>query len=508
MHAKVLIVDAIATNRIVLKVKLASAFYEVSHAATVAEASQQALEATPDLIICGANLPDGDAAGLVKALAQLEETAGASGLASVPVLALAPGLNGIARQCLLSAGVADVVADLENEALLVARVRSLIRAHIAENEWEIRDDTTRALGLNAAQVSTPRPAKVIVVADDIVTAEREARALRPLLDGTVKASLPSDALNFPQKGFGAPTRQRATRTEQFAVFGGPVLQDYASDAPNNAATPDIFVLIASAAQQTHMLSLISSIRCYNDTRHCGILMVHPAGDATQAAQALDMGADAVMAHHCDVEELTLRLRLMMQRKEISDRLRATMRTGLEAAVSDPLTGLHNRRYALPHLTRVVERAAITGRSFAVMIADLDHFKQVNDAYGHAVGDAVLVETARRLRENMRAVDMIARIGGEEFLIVLPGIELGNARRAGKRLCDLIGSTPFQVPGLINQLSVTISMGLAIGGLPQDIALNNSSAEAHANALIARADKALYAAKTKGRNCVTLSRPAA
>ncbi len=220
MHAKVLIVDAIATNRIVLKVKLASAFYEVSHAATVAEASQQALEATPDLIICGANLPDGDAAGLVKALAQLEETAGSSGLASVPVLALAPGLNGIARQCLLSAGVADVVADLENEALLVARVRSLIRAHIAENEWEIRDDTTRALGLNAAQVSTPRPAKVIVVADDIVTAEREARALRPLLDGNVKASLPSDALNFPQKGFGAPTRQRATRTEQFAVFWG------------------------------------------------------------------------------------------------------------------------------------------------------------------------------------------------------------------------------------------------------------------------------------------------
>ena len=109
---------------------------------------------------------------------------------------------------------------------------------------------------------------------------------------------------------------------------------------------------------------------------------------------------------------------------------------------------------------------------------------------------------------MRAVDMIARIGGEEFLIVLPETELGNGRLAGKRLCDLIGSTPFQVPGLINQLSVTISMGLAIGGLPQDIALNNSSAEAHANALIARADKALYAAKTKGRNCVTLSRPAA
>ena len=396
MHAKVLIVDAIATNRSALKVKLTSAFYEVSHAATVAEASQQALEATPDLIICGANLPDGDAAGLVKALAQLEETAGASGLASVPVLALAPGLNGIARQCLLSAEVADVVADLENEALLVARVRSLIRAHIAENEWEIRDDTTRALGLNAARVGTP--------------------------------------LRNPD---GAPSRGRCV--------GGA---------------------------------------------------------------SLGHGADAVMAHHCDVEELTLRLRLMMQRKEISDQLRATMRTGLEAAVSDPLTGLHNRCYALPHLTRVLERAAITGRSFAVMIADLDHFKQVNDAYGHAVGDAVLVETARRLRENMRAVDMIARIGGEEFLIVLPETELGNGRLAGKRLCDLIGSTPFQVPGLINQLSVTISMGLAIDGLPQDIALNNSSAEAHANALIARADKALYAAKTKGRNCVTLSRPAA
>jgi len=228
-----------------------------------------------------------------------------------------------------------------------------------------------------------------------------------------------------------------------------------------------------------------------------MLQEHP--DDEIAARALDLGADALMQSVFEPAEVTLRLKALLLRKRKNDQLRATVRTGLQAALSDQLTGLHNRRYALPHLARVAQRARQGGRGFAVMIADLDHFKRVNDVYGHAAGDAVLVQVAERLRENVRGIDMIARYGGEEFMIVLPGIDLPGARHAARRLCRLISDVPFGLPGG-QQLSITISIGLAIGAAGAD--------NGDGTALIDEADRALYRAKTKGRNCVRLSRPAA
>ena len=98
---------------------------------------------------------------------------------------------------------------------------------------------------------------------------------------------------------------------------------------------------------------------------------------------------------------------------------------------------------MPQLDRIIEHPNLTGDPFAVMIADMDHFKLINDSHGHALGDAVLVETAKRLGEILRAVDMIARIGGEEFLIVMPGAPLMDAQGAARRLCHLIGDKPFK-----------------------------------------------------------------
>ena len=180
---------------------------------------------------------------------------------------------------------------------------------------------------------------------------------------------------------------------------------------------------------------------------------------------------------------------------------ATVRNGLEAAVSDPLTGLHNRRYAMPHLDRIARHVKKTGTPFAVLIADMDNFKRINDAYGHATGDAVLVEMSKRLRENLRAIDLIARIGGEEFLVVLPDTPLRNARNAARRLCKLVGETPFEISGGLKSIKATISIGLAIGGAA-------CSDVKTAQQLLEEADKALYDAKMRGRNCVILSRPAA
>jgi len=177
--------------------------------------------------------------------------------------------------------------------------------------------------------------------------------------------------------------------------------------------------------------------------------------------------------------------------------------GLRMAVLDPLTGLHNRRYAMPHLAAIAERAAATAAPFAVMVVDIDRFKQVNDCWGHAAGDFVLVEVARRLTANLRASDLLARIGGEEFLIALPDSTLADARVVAERLCHVIEEHPIALPDA-GAVRVTVSIGLAVSGQVPDGGVTPEPVPA----LLNRADRALLHAKSAGRNQVTISLSAA
>jgi two-component system cell cycle response regulator len=255
-----------------------------------------------------------------------------------------------------------------------------------------------------------------------------------------------------------------------------------------------------------ILRLIATLRASAGTRHAGVLVLQTTPDAGLAANALDMGADDLMTDGFEPEELALRLSILLKRKRREAHSRATIRSEANAAGHDPLTGLHNRRYAMPHLSQLAANATATGRPLAVMVADLDYFKKVNDDFGHAAGDAVLIELAKRLQKELRASDMVARIGGEEFLIILPGTPPDKAREMALRLCDEVGGTPFKVPSHATPIPVTISIGLALGG-PAQGQSRPQTIQAGAD-LLDQADKALYSAKMRGRNRVTLSRPAA
>lgn len=465
MHGKILIVDTIPTNRIALKVKLAAAFYTVVQAGSVAEAEAAVAAQSPDLIIAAPYFADGDCIRLARRV-----TTRMNG-GTVPILVQAQGLAAEERVRILAAGIDEVIAQPVPDGLLLAQVRGLLRSQASASEWSIRDDTARALGMAEAAAEFETAPSVRLVATDPLTTRRWRAALASRINARFSTTLP----------------QGATEGDD---------------------APDIFVVALGQDMPEMALSLLSSLRAKASTRHTAILMLQDHSDDAAAARALDLGADAVMQTEFDADELALRLRRLARRKQMADQLRNTVQTGLEAAVSDPLTGLHNRRYAMPHLARVAERALAQGKTFAVIVADLDHFKAVNDTYGHAAGDAVLVETARRLRENLRGADMVARIGGEEFLIVLPGIRLPQARAAATRLCRLISDTPFETEAGAT-LQATISIGLAIGGgEAQASEAKDAPAEAYARKLVAQADEALYAAKTRGRNCVRLSRPAA
>ena len=217
-----------------------------------------------------------------------------------------------------------------------------------------------------------------------------------------------------------------------------------------------------------------------------------------AATVLDMGANDVVCGTVDPRELDLRVAVQLEQKQQTDMFRDQLHIGLQAAVIDPLTGLYNRRYALPFLERLTRTVKNGDRGFAVMVADLDHFKQVNDQHGHAVGDAVLARVAETLRANLGDDDLIARIGGEEFLIVTPNTSRAEARQTASRLCRIIQRTPIPLPDRNMSIKVTVSIGVAMGQMAAD------GTAPSVEGLLDHADRALYGSKADGRNTVTLA----
>jgi diguanylate cyclase (GGDEF)-like protein len=193
------------------------------------------------------------------------------------------------------------------------------------------------------------------------------------------------------------------------------------------------------------------------------------------------------------------VRLMLK---LVERLRAnntTVQANMElashfeaAALSDALTGVHSRRWLDETLPRLCDRHRFDGMPLTLGLVDVDHFKQVNDNYGHQIGDQVLVEVARMLRGKLRPTDFVARFGGEEFVCIFPSTPLLGARVAADRLREAICAAAFKARDGSALPHVTISLGLAALGPDQDI-----------TALLERADQCLYQAKNNGRNRVEL-----
>lgn len=484
MPGKILIVDDIPTNRILLRVRLTSAFYDVIQAATGAEALAAIAQHAPDLVVLNAALRDCDSLDLCRRITGFPEEGldgtsydGPSDLpeaapARPPVLLLCTQPDHGLRLAALAAGAEDLVAFPLDDLLLQARLRSLMRVGDRMQETHLRTGTSKTLGFAEDGSDFPGLPRICILTDPTLCTLPWISGLRSLPLGHLSQH---DSRSF--------------------------LRDVTAET-----TPDLCVVVMDRTLASPGLRLLSELRAHPETRHAAVMVILPEPDNHTAADALDLGAGDVVAGRFDLEELGLRIVSQIRRKRMGDALRSTLRDGMRAAVTDPLTGLYNRRYALPHLHRLAEHADRSGRHFAVMMADLDHFKRINDHYGHAAGDAVLVEVAQRLRANLRAVDLIARIGGEEFLIALPDTNRAEARIAARRLCRMIAQDPITIPGQGIGITMTVSIGVAMGPRARP-RLSDPLAQS-VEMLLDRADRALYGAKACGRNQVTISNPAA
>ncbi|MDQ2065670.1 diguanylate cyclase [Xinfangfangia sp. CPCC 101601] len=498
MHRRILIIDALATNRIVFKVKLSEAFYSPLIASDGQTGLALARLEQPDLVLLDLSLPDQSATEILRALRADPRTR------AIPVIAVTDSLDLDERLKALSAGADDVLAKPLREELLLARLRNLLRAKgelgAVTSAWAM--PAQAVLGLSENSTSFDAKGIVALVCDRPEDALRWKCQLQPMLRDCLVTMSPDQALKLaPYHGSSlggladAPLQPAPDDNSPFP----------ATERRRNppAVIPDIFVIPTDMSVSGAGLRLMSELFSRPATRHAAICLALPNAEADPATMAYDLGADDVVSQAVDPRELVLRLRILLRRKRQTDWQRASVEDGLRMAVIDPLTGLHNRRFALPRLAEIAAHSAREGLDFAVMVVDLDHFKAVNDRFGHLAGDRVLTDVALRLSDNLRISDLLARIGGEEFLVALPQTPYDKAQQVAQRLRQVISEHPIVLPSG-EPLTVTASIGVAMGAAGRDTGSSPEQQMIDVADLVESADQALRASKLSGRNQVTFA----
>ncbi|ADL01682.1 PleD family two-component system response regulator [Brevundimonas subvibrioides] len=449
MTARILVVDDVEANVRLLEAKLTLEYYDVLTCSDGATAVRLAASEKPDIILLDVMMPGMDGFETCRRIKADPATN------HIPIV-LVTALDGREDRIKgLEAGADDFVTKPLDDVVLFARVRSLTRLKLVMDELRERDESGRRLGVTTDGAGRLRGSggRVLIVDDN--------------------------------------ARQAAGIAEELTREHRPVIETDAAAGLISSKTPVDLMIVNVTAASFDGLRLIAQVRSADPTRHLPILAVVDPADRPRLVKALELGVNDILMRPVDPEELAARARTQVRRKRYTDFLREKLDYSLEMAVTDALTGLHNRRYMAGQLQAFVGRAALGGEPVSVLVLDIDHFKKVNDGFGHDAGDEVLREFAVRLATNVRAVDLPCRLGGEEFVVVMPGTTIEDAHRIAERIRRDVGSTPFRVMGGREHLTVTISIGVAASTGPGDTP----------DALLKRADEGVYEAKASGRDKV-------
>ena len=451
MTARILVVDDVPANVKLLEVRLLAEYFEVLTAFSGADALEICESGKVDVVLLDVMMPEMDGFEVCRKLKADSATA------HIPVV-MVTALDEVADRVRgLESGADDFLTKPVNDLQLLTRVRSLVRLKMLTDELRLRASTTRDIGieelLGRKDPVGDRRGRVLLV-DERVPAQARIRDM-------LVAVADVDVVAEPQAAF-------------FQAAEG----DYDC------------VLVTTSLSGFDPLRLCSQLRSLDRTRFLPIVMLAEKGQDDIVLRALDLGVNDYLLRPVDEQELTARLRTQIRRKRYNQELRSSVAQTIELAITDGLTGLHNRRYLDSHLQTLFERAASRQRPLSLLISDIDRFKRINDTHGHAAGDDVLREFARRLRKNVRGIDLACRYGGEEFVVVMPDTEQAVAERVAERIRQEIEMLPFGPEGAA-ALDVTVSIGVA----------SISPAADTLEALLKRADGALYEAKKSGRNRV-------
>jgi two-component system cell cycle response regulator len=452
MTARILVVDDVPPNVKLLEARLTAEYFDVLTASSGAEALSICGEGSCDVVLLDVMMPGMDGFEVCRRIKTNPATA------HLPVVIVTALDQPADRLRGLEAGADDFLIKPLDEVALVARVRSLVRLKAVIDE--LRSGASKALPPG------PRDAVFAMSADD----GRKGRIL--LVDD--RASSSGQII----KALDA-SHELAVETDPQQVLFRAVEEDF-----------DLFI-VSLGLESYDGLRVCSQIRSLERTRNLPILAIAEADDRVRVLRALDLGVNDYLSRPIDRNELVARVRTQLRQKRYADSLRDKVQQSIELALVDPLTGLNNRRFLDNHLAAMLEQAQRRRAPLSLMIFDIDHFKQVNDTHGHDCGDEVLKGFADRLRRIIRGGDLLCRLGGEEFVIVMPDSPVEVAAKVAERTRSAILGEPFVIDGTGRTIPITVSVGVAGRGRDSD-----------AESLYRRADQALYRSKAEGRNRVT------
>lgn len=455
MSARILVVDDNPLNVKLLAAKLALDYYIVSTADSGVAALKQLEAEQPDIVLLDVMMPEMDGFETCVKIKSNPATA------HIPVIMVTALSDVEDRVRGLKAGADDFLTKPINDLALMARVRSLLRLKMLMDEWRLREATSQEFMTPAPDEETSLSqyvgSHVLVLEDEEADRDFIVRTLESL---SIQVTATSTI---------AETVATAQNRNYDLVFASISLKN--EDG----------------------LRICPQLRTQESTRQLPILLIANETEINHLAKGLDLGANDYLMRPLDTNELLARTRTQLRHKRQYERLRRNYENSLTLSLVDPLTGVFNRRYLDAHLPKMMARSKSSLKPLAALMIDIDHFKQVNDRHGHDQGDAVLKAVATSITNSLRPSDLVVRMGGEEFAVIMPETDLSVALIIGERLRERIAGLAIPARNPNDPLRVTVSVGVAC------LAENDHGAEV--DALLKRADAALYMAKNQGRNRV-------
>ncbi|MEM7492619.1 MAG: PleD family two-component system response regulator [Pseudomonadota bacterium] len=450
MSARVLVVDDIEANRRLMKAKLEARYHTVSLASSGYEAIEFAKRDAPQIILLDVMMPRMDGYETCRILKSSAETQ------HIPVAMLTALTDAEDRARGIEAGADDFLSKPIDDSALFARIEALGRFGAVAAQLRAQNARTATSGLltHTEQSRLDAPARIMVLDTNADRAVQTASKLQGI--------------------------------------GHDIVLWQDMDQKTDLRDGGIDLIVMSVSGQPHdPLRLCARFKAQGLTERFSILVSYAQPDHERAAKAMELGASDMIRTPLDKQELIARIRTQLRRQRYVEILRQRIDRGLELSILDQLTGLYNRRYMLNQLERWRQRVIGGHGDLSIVSLDIDHFKVVNDRYGHQAGDTVLETFARRLAKDIRPKDIACRPGGEEFLIIMPETDHDQAKAGAERIRLAISAAGFDIKDGTPPLEITVSAGVATYTDP-----NETISE-----FMHRADLALYEAKTSGRNQV-------
>jgi two-component system cell cycle response regulator len=454
MSAKVLVIDDLEANLKMFEGKLAENYYDI----TIAKSGEEALKILEtheiDVILLDSVMPIMDGFETCKKIKSNDK------YSIIPIIMLSTAWNEEERLKGLAAGADDFIPKNASKALLFAKINSL--ANIKKFTYDLIEKNSNSgeiLELDHSAFSQELSnSKIFIIDDNLVQIENLKHIICKITNNI------SIARKFPFD----PTSEIRENDVDIIIIN--------SEIANNEA-----------------LKICSKIINKAKFAKIPIVILIEENDENTIIKALEiMVADCIKTPFKE-EEVKIRIINQLKRKKLQDKLESNFEKNISLASRDALTDIYNRHYFDSHAKILYNNAISEKSSLSFIIIDLDHFKLVNDTYGHQVGDEVLKQTSSAIKSTIRPGDLLARFGGEEFVILLPDTNLKNAEIVAERIRKKIEETDFTISHAEKIIHKTTSIGLT------ELQDNEDSIEK----MIARADKALYLAKDKGRNIVII-----